>query len=474
MRIDAEPSIGARVRVVDATLREGCQAPGVVFSARASAEIATLLADLGVDTVECGHPAISETERVRIRAVREVLKQTPLLCHARATSSDVLAAAEVGADWVGIFIGVSPLSLATRSGLSREEALRRIGEVTREAVRLGLNVRFTVEDTSRTEPDDAVKAYEVALAAGARRICFADTVGVLSPQETHARVGELAARFRGIEIEAHIHDDRGLALANALAAVEAGACWISASINGLGERCGIVDLASLLANLAVSKDRPIARPALLHVASARVAAYARVPVDPQRPVVGKHAFTHTARLHQLAVQRDPRAYEWIAPARLGRSSTLADEALEATTRSLLTVPPVISATELRHHRQGPGDRYVMIDERFVRDCRQYCIVRRVPLLESYGTGHVDRHIHTCDSLFLFMGDAEDLTGLSVEVSVGENTFAVRSPASVFIPAGVEHSYRVLGGAGLFVNHVLAGSYNNSLLDPLQLAELTER
>ena len=73
-----------------------------------------------------------------------------------------------------------------------------------------------------------------------------------------------------------------------------------------------------------------------------------------------------------------------------------------------------------------------------------------------------------------MGDAEDLTGLSVEVSVGENTFAVRSPASVFIPAGVEHSYRVLGGAGLFVNHVLAGSYNNSLLDPLQLAELTER
>ncbi len=460
---------GVGVRVIDATLREGCQAPGVAFSPQAGVEIATLLVALGVDAIECGHPIVSPKERARIRAVQEVLDGTPLVCHARATLSDVRAAAEVGADWVGIFVGVSPLSLATRTGLSRQGALRRIGEVTREAVRLGLNVRFTVEDTSRTEPEDAANAFDAALDAGASRICFADTVGVLGPHETRACVVELAARFPGVEIEVHLHDDRGLALANALAAVEGGACWISTSVNGLGERCGIVDLASLLANLAISKKRQIVRPELLHAVSARVAAYARAPVDARRPVVGQHAFTHTARLHQIAVKRDPRAYEWIDPACLGRVHALADEVLEPTTEALVRVPSVISATELRYHRHGPGDRYVMIDERFVRDCRQYCIVRRIPRLESYGAGHVDRHAHTCDSLFVFIGDAEDMTGLAVEVSLGDDTFAVHSPASVFIPAGVQHSYRVVGGGGVFVSHVLAGSYNESLLDPLQVS-----
>lgn len=460
------------VRVIDATLREGCQAPGVLLDPSASAEIAALLAALGVDAVECGHPASSRRERERVRAVREVLGRTPLLCHARATLGDVRAASDVGADAVGIFLGVSPLSLATRHNMDWNGAMARIAEATGEAVRLGLDVRFTVEDTSRTAPADAVAAYRAAIDAGARRICFADTVGVLGPEEVRARIAELAETFPDVAIEAHLHDDRGLALANALAAVEAGADWISTSVNGLGERCGIVDTAQLLANLEVLGIRPVARPGLLPALSQAVAAHTRAPADARRPVVGRHAFTHTARLHQQAVTRDPRAYEWIDPRRVGRDHALAAAPLEASPETLVTVPSVISATELRHHRHGPGDRFVMIDERFVPDCRQYCIVRRVPRMQAYGAGHVDRHRHTCDSLFLFTGDSDDLTGLAVEVSLGERTFRLDSPASVFIPAGVEHSYRVLGGAGLFVNHVLAGSYNDSLLDTQVLDQET--
>jgi len=471
MRIASESMRdGARVRVIDATLREGCQAPGVAFDGRASVEIARLLVGLGVDSVECGHPAVSEAERARIRMVRSVLVETPLLCHARATVSDVRAAAEAGADWVGIFIGVSSLSLAARHGLSRDEALRRIAESTREAVRLGLDVRFTVEDTSRTDEAAAQAAYAAALEAGAQRICFADTVGVLGPEEVRTRIAALTASFPGTPVEAHFHDDRGLALANALAAISAGATWISTSVNGLGERCGITDLAALLANLALAEERKIARPDILHALSARVAAHARAPVDDRRPIVGRHAFTHTARLHRLAVERDPHTYEWIDPAKIGRAHAVSDAPLDRVPASLVTVPPVISATELRHHRHGPGERYVMIDDRFVRDSRQYCIVRRVPRLDQYGTGHVDRHAHGCDSLFMFIGDEDDLKGLSVEVSLDDEVFALESPASVFIPAGLEHSYRVLGGAGLFVNHVLAGSYNESLLDPLPLID----
>lgn len=192
-------------------------------------------------------------------------------------------------------------------------------------------------------------------------------------------------------------------------------------------------------------------------------------MDARRPVVGRHAFTHTARLHRLAVSRDPSACEWIDPERIGRVREYDDQTLDYESGTLVTVPKVISATELRHHRKGPGKRFVMIDERFVPDCRQYCIVRKVLKLKRYGSGHVDRHSHTCDSLFLFVGDAADLTGLLVEISLDEETFTLQSPASVFIPAGVEHSYRIINGSGLFVNHVLSGSYNESLLEPILLA-----
>ncbi len=470
MRNVNEPACGgARPRVIDATLREGLQAPGVRLDVRASTEIAATLARLGIDAVECGHPAVSEVERTRIRAVRGVLDHVPLLCHARATVGDVRAAAEVGADWVGIFLGVNPLSLAARHGLgTREKALARIADVTSEAVKLGLKVRFTVEDTSRTGFEDALAAYRSALGAGASRICFADTVGALTPDDLRRRVADLAAALPGLPIEAHLHDDRGLALANALAALDAGASWISASVNGLGERCGIVDLAALLANLALDGRRTLDEPALLQDLSERVAAHARAPVDARRPVVGRHAFTHTSRLHRRAMEQDPKAYQWLDPTRVGRTHAFAEPALDPIPDAVITVPPVISATELRHHRHGPGERYVMIDERFVRDCRQYCIVRRVPRLDSYGAGHVDRHTHTCDSLFVFLGDQPDLTGLSVEVVIGDRTFGLDSPASVFVPAGVEHTYGVRCGGGLFINHVLSGSYNESLLDPVPL------
>jgi 2-isopropylmalate synthase len=128
-------------------------------------------------------------------------------------------------------------------------------------------------------------------------------------------------------------------------------------------------------------------------------------------------------------------------------------------------PQVISATELRHHRHGPGERYVLVDDRFVRGAGQYCIARRIPRLADYGAGHVDIHVHDCDSLFIFLGDEDGYRGLRVEVSLGGRVFAADSPTSVFVPAGVPHGYRVLGGAGTYLNHVLAGDYNASLLDP---------
>ena len=454
------------VRIIDATLREGMQAPGVRFSAAASTEIARALARLGIDTVECGHPVVSDEETARVRAVRGALPDTPLLCHARARTEDVRAAAACGADWIGIFLGVNDSVRCTRlSGRTVEELLAMIGEAVALARGLGLRVRFTVEDTSRTDPEPAIRAYSAAVSAGAERICFADTTGVLEPGAIARRVGDLVAALPGVDVEVHCHDDRGLATANSLAAIDAGAGWVSTAVNGMGERCGITDLAALLANLDHRGARPITHPAILQDLSTRVAAYARAPGDPRRPVSGAHAFTHTARLHALAVERDPCAYEWTPPARLGRQHRTAGSGLPRDPAGLITRASAIADTELRHHRHGPGTRYVMIDERFVADCRQYCIVRRIPALNDYGEGHVDAHSHTCDSLFLFLGDGPELEGLAVAVTLGADTFEVDSPASVFIPSGVAHSYRIRAGSGLFINHVLSGAYDDSLLDP---------
>lgn len=133
-------------------------------------------------------------------------------------------------------------------------------------------------------------------------------------------------------------------------------------------------------------------------------------------------------------------------------------------RDLVVKPEVISATELRHHRAGPGDRYVLVDDRFLPGAGQYCIARRIPELDDYGAGHVDVHRHSCDSLFVFLGDGADYRGLAVMVQLGDESLRLESPASVFIPAAMPHGYRVLSGAGTYLNHVLAGDYNSSLLE----------
>ncbi|WP_203646860.1 LeuA family protein [Pseudomonas sp. RtIB026] len=448
--------------IIDTTLREGMQAPGVRFGPDESAEIARSLVRLGVDMVECGHPRVGEEEARRVVAVVAACGTVPVLAHARAKLDDIVCVKATGAKWVGIFFGINEISRASRFK-STNTLIGTIKESIAFAKQLGLRVRFTVEDASRTNVDDLVDAYQLALEAGADRICFADTVGLLCPWEVEDVVGQLCRRLAYPELEVHFHDDRGMATANALSAIRAGARWVSSSINGIGERCGITDTLSLMANLHALEWRAMPSGTLMQHTSLLVQAHSRLMVDRWRPVVGRNAFTHVAKLHRDAVQHDERAYSWINPALLGRESSIEPSILPVSLNELLNAPKVVSSTELRHHRHGPGERYLLLDERVVSDARQYCIVRKIPELMEYGPGHVDRHRHCVDSIFLFIGGGENLSGLSVEVSLGEEIFTVNSPTSVFIPSGVMHSYRVIGGAGFFINHVLSGDYNSSLL-----------
>lgn len=300
------------------------QAPGVRFSLAQSCDIARLLVACGVEMIECGHPAVSAAERQRVMATVAAAGQTPVLCHARARRGDIDAAAETGAQWVGIFLGCNDITRRVRViGASADELLSMIDTGVRYAVERGLRVRFTVEDASRTERVMLERAYRTAVAAGADRICFADSVGVLEPAEATAAAQWLSAAFPGIDSEFHLHDDRGLATANALGAIDGGAGWISCSVNGIGERSGVVDTFLLMTNLHHRGDRQLAGVTAARRLSALVSAASGTPVDPLRPVIGRNAFTHTSALHQRAARRDPLAYSWIDPAVLGARTAYA-------------------------------------------------------------------------------------------------------------------------------------------------------
>jgi 2-isopropylmalate synthase len=451
------------VRIIDATLREGAQAPGVAFSVEQSGEIAALLVASGVDMIECGHAAISREERDRIKATIIAAGDVPVLTHARATRGDVDAVLETGVEWVGVFLSFNEYSRRSRVvAASLDDLLAMTRDTVSYAVDSGLQVRFTVEDASRTDAATLERALTAAVDAGAGRICFADTVGIAEPADVARAAKRLRRRFPDTALEFHLHNDRGLALANTLAAMDAGADWISCSVNGLGERAGITDLLVLLANLHVRGQRPVGDARALRRASELVAAFSRIPMDPLRSVVGRHAFAHTSRLHRRAVSIEPMAYSWIDPAEFGLEIALVPPR-RWSLDDLVIEPKARSAAELPHHRTGPGDRYLLIDESQLDGCGQYCIVRRIPEGDP-GPGHVDTHRHNVDSLLVFLGSAENLTGLRVHVTVGEEERTLDAPRSVFIPAGVRHSYHVLGGAGLFFNVVLAGTYTRSLLE----------
>lgn len=312
------------IAIIDATLREGVQAPDVRFGVDGTVEIARGLVAAGVDMIEVGHPCASELERARTVAVTRAGLGRPVLAHARAVVRDVDAVADAGADWVGVFLGVNETTRRARVPMAEvEELLARIDAAVRRAKRRGLSVRYTVEDASRTGDAELVAAFRRALDAGADRLCFADSVGALEPAAVGRKVAAVRAAFPATPIEVHLHNDRGLALANALAAVDAGADWVSTSVLGIGERCGITDTCTLIANLAHRGQRELPPAGTLPAIATTVARLAGIPFPLRNPVVGLHAFTHTARLHVLAMARDPGAYAWMSPDSLGRENVLA-------------------------------------------------------------------------------------------------------------------------------------------------------
>ncbi len=319
------------IAILDSTLREGEQTPGVFFDSHVKMAIAEKLDRLGVDIIEAGHPVVSEEIANGLRRIVSCSLQARIGAHSRSLKKDVDLALECGVGFLGIFYCVGDERLRDCSS-TLNQAIDLISETISYArsQKPDLLIRYTPEDTVRSPLENVLSVSREAVQAGADIISIADTTGHLIPGSSRT-MSEWVRRLRacldhaGLEarIAVHCHNDRGLALANALDGYQAGADIIDASVLGLGERAGITDLASLLAVL--SQDFPVAhhwRLAELPGLYQLVSRYANIPIPVNHPVCGRNAFTHCAGVHIQAALKNPLHYQSLAPEPFGLTSRI--------------------------------------------------------------------------------------------------------------------------------------------------------
>ena len=315
---DAKPK---KIRVLDSTLREGEQHPGVSFTNKERIQVAWMLDYFGVDQIEIS-PVVSPDHR---EATKTIIKQglkADIVSHGRALKEDIDVSLSCDAKWVAAYLGISDIHLKDKLRITKEQALERAVETVTYAKKHGLNIRFTVEDGSRAEPEFLMKVCKAIEEAGVDRISLPDTVGIMRPIGMYNFVKSVRDEIN-TPLDVHVHNDIGFALANAFSACDAGVDQIHTTIDGIGERTGIPSLAEVAVALHFLYKSPNDfRLDMLGDLSRLIEQYTSIKPYDSKPIVGTSAYKHKAGTHLAAILQNPAAYEPIPPRVVGNHRTI--------------------------------------------------------------------------------------------------------------------------------------------------------
>ncbi len=299
------------VCINDTTLRDGEQAPFVAFNTKEKIEIAKALCDAGADELEVGIPAMGKKERADIKEILSLGLSARVMTWNRATMKDLESSLKCGVQAVDLSVPVSDILLGVKFGGDKARMLSTLEEVVCAAKREGLYVCIGGEDASRADTQFLKEVTALGTECGAQRFRYCDTVGILTPMKTHAIVGELV-QSATLDIEMHTHNDFGMATANAVAGIEAGAKSVNTTVVGLGERAGNASFEQILMALTHLSDdsRKVDAKKIRHLVGT-VAAAANYTI------VGKHIFYHESGIHVNGLVKDRSAYEAFEPEEVG-------------------------------------------------------------------------------------------------------------------------------------------------------------
>lgn len=304
------------IEVCDVTLRDGEQMPGVVFRPDEKLDIAIKLNEVRVEIIEAGFPVVSEAEKRAVQDVSNLGLDSKISVLSRSVPKDVDAALDCDVDMVSVFIATSELHLKYKLHMTCDQAVKCAFETVEYAKDHGLIVRFSAEDATRTDFELLKRLYKRAEEYGADYVSIADTVGIMNPRTTYYLVSEIKKEVN-IPICMHCHDDLGMALANTLAAAEAGAKQLHTTVNGIGERSGNTPLEELMVALRVHYGIDRYDTTKLTTLSKLVQSYSGVIMPKNKAVVGENAFAHESGIHVAAVLEEPRTYELYSPEMVG-------------------------------------------------------------------------------------------------------------------------------------------------------------